>query len=143
MELLCCYSVSYVLAYISGPPTFQPFVPVHYVIVGHSFVLNCTATNDPQSPNKLTFRWFKDVERRRINNKRNQWNITELFDIAEIVTSQLVISDLQVTKHNGTYICGTDNNKKRSYVEQDTVLIVESKFINMSCHLSLYSVFLF
>ena len=135
---MSCVNVSFLCT--SGPPTFQPFDSVHYVIVGHSFVLNCTATNDPQSPNGLTFRWYKDGE--RIDGKRNQWNITERIDTAKIVTSQLVISDLQVTKHNGTYICGADNNRKKSFVEQDSVVIVESKFINVSCHLSLNAIYL-
>jgi len=110
--------------YEPGPPTIQPFDPVHYVIVGHSFVLNCTATNDPQSPNNLTFRWFKDRNKNRIGNK-NQWNITEHVINNITVTSQLVITDLQVTRHNGTYICVVHNNNNTFSIRQRITVVVE------------------
>ena len=123
------YYYNYFAMFTSGPPTFQPFDPVHYVIVGHSFVLNCTATNDPQSPNNLTFRWYKDSNRIRKNNK--QFYTTEHLINPTTVTSQLVISDLQVIKHNGTYICEVHNYNEESFMRQKTVVVVESKFINM------------
>ena len=137
MELLRCYSVSYMLAYISGPPTFQPFDPVHYVIVGHSFVLNCTATNDPQSPNDLTFRWYKD--RKRIGYK-NLWNITEHIINYITITSQLVISDLQMIEHNGTYICEVNNYFRKSSVRQSTIIIVEGKFVSIRYTFIVFSI---
>ena len=122
----------YCRANFIGPPTFQPFDPVHYVIVGHSFVLNCTATNDPQSPNDLTFTWYKGSNKIRKNNK--QFNTTKHLINPTTVTSQLVISDLQVAKHNGTYICEVHNYNEESSVRQKTVVVVESKFIHKIMH---------
>ena len=109
-----------------GPPTVQEFSPVYYVIAGDPFTLNCTATNDPQSPNELRFRWFK--ESTRIDNNPSQWNITELSKDPFTVTSQLVITNLTVDKHNGTYSCRVDNFRIDMAVNQTTAVVIESKF---------------
>ena len=109
-----------------GPPTVQEFHRVYYVIAGDSFTLNCTATNDPQSPNELRFRWFK--ESIRIDNDQSQWNITELSNDPFTVTSQLVITNLTVDKHNGTYSCRVDNFRIDMAVNQTTAVVIESKF---------------
>ena len=110
---------------VPGPPKFQPFDPFHYVIVGHSFVLNCTATNDPQSPKGLTFKWYMDQNKNSIDNN-NQWNITEHVINNITVTSQLVITDLNMTQHNGTYVCEVRNsNNRRSLQRQKTIVVVE------------------
>ena len=127
------YTAVYYCMFELGPPTFQLFDPVHYVIVGHSFVLNCTATNDPQSPNKLTFRWFRNS--RRINNN-NQWNITEHVINNITVTSQLVISNLKVTQRNATFICDVHNNNKASSINQSTTVVVEGINKYVLCHTS-------
>ena len=113
-----------------GPPTFQAFDLVHYVIVNDSFVLNCTATNDPQSPNGLIFRWFiQQLNRNRMRiDKKKQWNITKHVITAVTVTSQLYISVLQMDQHNGTYSCEVDNNKKESFIKQSTSVVVEGKY---------------
>ena len=103
----------------------QVFNPVYYVIAGDSFTLNCTATNDPQSPNELQFRWFKESTR---NDKDSlQWNITELYRDSFTVTSQLVITNLTVDEHNGSYSCRVDNFRVETAVNQNIIVVVESK----------------
>ena len=110
-----------------GPPTLQKFSTAYYVIAGDPFILNCTATNDPQSPNELRFRWFN--ESTRIDNKPTQWNITELSMRNTLtVTSQVVITHLTVEQHNGTYVCSVDNSKGILDVVETTTIIVESEY---------------
>ena len=100
---------------------------MYYVIAGDPFTLNCTATNDPQSPNELRFRQFKGST--RIDNKPSQWNVTELSMRNTLtVTSQIVITHLAVKQHNGTYTCTVDNFKVRAAVYQTTNIIVESEY---------------
>ena len=103
----------------------QPINPVYYFIPGDPFALNCTATNDPQSPNELRFRWFK--ESTRIINDSSRWNITELSQNTLTITSQLSITLLMVEQHNGTYTCFIDNFKIRTAVYQITTIVVESE----------------
>ena len=109
-----------------GPPTLQKFSPVYYVIAGDPFTLNCTATNDPQSPNELRFRWFK--ESTRIDNNQSQWSITKFSSDQLTFTSQLVITNLTVDNHNGTYSCRVDNFRIDMAVNQTTTVVIESKF---------------
>ena len=110
-----------------GPPILHTITPVYYVIAGDSFTLNCTATNDPQSPNELRFRWFK--ESTRIINDISQWNITELSMRNTLtVTSQVVITHLTMKQHNGKYRCFVDNFKTRAAIRQTTTVIVESEY---------------
>jgi len=61
-------------------------------------------------------------------NKRKKWDITKHVIDNSTVTSQLVISDLQVKQHNGTYICEVHNNKVSS-VRQNTIVVVESESV--------------
>ena len=75
----------------------------------------------------MTFRWYKDRTRNRIDN-RNQWNITEHIINNITVTSQLAIANLQVTRHNGTYICDVYNNDRTSSVKERTIVVVEGIF---------------
>ena len=99
---------------------------MYYVIVGNPFTLNCTATNDPQSPNELRFRWFKGSS--KIDNKQAQWNISEITLTNTLtVTSQIIITNLAVEQHNGTFKCSVDNFKPRTDVDQTTIVVVESK----------------
>ena len=109
----------------TGPPILQSIDLVYYVIAGNPFSLNCTATNDVQSPNYLRFRWFK--ESTRIVNDTSQWNITELSLDALTITSKLIVTLLLVEQHNGTYTCFVDNFKIRTAVYQTTTIVVESK----------------
>ena len=104
----------------------QAINPVYYVIAGDPFTLNCTAASDPQSPNKLRFRWFKGLI--RIDNKHSKWTISEItLPNALTITSQIVITNLTVEQHSGTYKCSVDNYKSRTAVDQTTVVVVESK----------------
>ena len=99
---------------------------MYYVIAGDPFTLNCTATNDPQSPNELRFRWFKEYT--RIANNPSQWNITELSVRNGLtITSQIVIQHLTIEQHNGTYTCSVDNFRTITSVNQTTTIIVESE----------------
>ena len=103
----------------------QEFSRVYYVIAGDSFTLNCTATNDPQSPDELRFRWFK--ESIRIDNNQSQWNFNELSSDPFTVTSQLVITNLTVGEHDGVYSCEVDNFKVDNAVTKSTIVVIESK----------------
>ena len=103
----------------------QPINTVYYVIAGDPFTLNCTATNDPQSTNELDFKWFK--ESTRIDNKPSQWTINKIRNILTI-TSQIVITNLTVEQHNGTYKCSVHNFKPKLAVDQTTTVVVESEY---------------
>ena len=110
----------------------QPINPLYYVIAGDPLTLNCTATNDPQSPNNLRFRWFKESTRIN-NNDQLRRTITELsLSNTFTVTSQLVITNLVVEQHNGTYTCSVDNFKIRTSVDQTTLVIIESKLLRIA-----------
>ena len=100
---------------------------MYYVIAGDPFTLNCTATNDPQSDITLRFRWRKKST--RIDNKP-QWNVTKPSSSLKILThtSQLIITNLTVERHNGTYTCSVDNYRGGPNINQITTVIVESKF---------------
>ena len=116
----------------TGPPTLQNFSTVYYVIAGDLFTLNCTATNDPQSNVKLRFKWKKESARIDSNP---QWNITKPSSPIKILTltSQLIITNLTVEQHNGTYTCSVDNYRDGPTVDQIITVVVESKssyFIN-------------
>ena len=126
------YVVTYTLTIVVlvtalGPPTLQEFSRVYHVIAGDPFTLNCTATNDPQSPNELRFRWFKESTRIDIN--QSQWNITELSNDPSTVTSQLIITNLTVGEHDGIYSCAVDNFKVDNAVNQSTIVVIESKLL--------------
>ena len=101
---------------------------MYYVIAGDPFTLNCTATNDPQSPNELRFRWFKQLT--RIDNNPSHWNVTELsMKNTHTVISQIVIQHLTMEHHNGTYICSVDNFRHGVAINQTTNIIVESEYV--------------
>ena len=126
------YYVKLIKLYINftGPPTLQTVSPLYYATTGSLFILNCTATNDPQSLNGLRFRWFKELT--RIDDNPAQWNITEvLLRNTLTVMSQIVITDLIVEQHNGTYTCSVDNYSPRMAVDQITSVIVESEYCFM------------
>ena len=112
---------------IIGSPTLQKFSSrVYYVTAGDPFTLNCTATNDPQSPNELRFRWFKEYT--RIDNKPSQWNVTELsLSNTLTVTSQIIITHLTMEQHSGIYTCFVDNFRSRAAIDQINTIIVESE----------------
>ena len=107
-----------------GPPKLQPIHLTYFVIAGDPFILNCTATNDAESPNNLKFKWFQGST--VINNETSKWSITKLYRNTLTVTSQVVITNLTVDLHNGIYICMVDNNENETAVNQTTNVVVES-----------------
>ena len=107
-----------------GPPKLQPIHLTYFVIAGDPFILNCTATNDAESPNNLKFKWFHGST--VINNETSKWSITKLYRNTLTVTSQVFITNLTVDLHNGIYICMVDNNENETAVNQTTNVVVES-----------------
>ena len=100
-----------------GSPTKQQFDTFYHLIVGDTFSLNCTATDNPNSP-EITFSWY-----------RNNEDITHLTKIVakyksakyRSSTSQLYIEQLDSDKQNGRYICVANNEAIST-----TTVIVES-----------------
>ena len=110
----------YLVIYASlciGPPVVEPFDSVYYAIAGQPFTFNCSAINDDDSPNSLTFVWFKD------NNLINE-NIVQV-KVVNSTTSQLVITQLDPDQHSGQYSCGVYNNEVSDTVYISTSLIIE------------------
>ena len=83
------------------------------------FTLNCIATNDPQSPNKITFEWFKDGIKQNGSSEIKSKVLDES-------TSQLIINKLNSDQHSGRYSCGVYNNQLSNTVYTTTTVIVES-----------------
>ena len=110
-----------------GPPTIQPIStdiagiqpvpPVYYVVAGKQLKLYCRATNDPQSPNKLRFVWYRDST---VVNRQSVITVPDFYSI-------LRFNSLDVSQHNGTYTCNVDNSKLSRAVAQSVVVLVESK----------------
>ena len=118
----------------TGPPIVQPIPSVYYVIAGQAFKLECKATNDPQSPNMLTFRWFKESTAIK-HNTHSEWTIVTIDDGLNY-TYSISTNILNVDQHNGTYTCGVDFLTNRAgifvvdkAINQSTAVIVESKQI--------------
>ena len=80
--------------------------------------MNCTATNDVQSPNNVTFEWFKD------GIKHNDSTIT--IKQLNVNTSQLVIDRPNSDQHNGHYSCGVYNNQSSNIEYTNTTVVIES-----------------
>ena len=97
-----------------GPPALESFDPAYYLIAGHLFTLNCSATNDVTSPKNLTFIWYKG------NNL-----ITEPIRVVSSTTSQLHIPQLDPDQHSGKYSCEVYNNHLSDSVYTSTSLIIE------------------
>ena len=109
----------------TGPPMVQ-LPPVHYFPIGGriSFRLECIATNDPQSPNKLKFKWFKGSN--RIYNRRSGWTIVSYKDNNKFISS-LTTRNRVNQQHNGTYTCSVYDSMITTDISQSTNVIVESK----------------
>ena len=120
------YEISIIdISSFTAHPMLQPVDLAFYVIAGDPFTLNCTATNDVQSPNNLTFKWLQQsIE---ISNDSSRWSINELSRNTLTVTSQVIITNLTVNHHNGTYVCTVHNFEQRTAVNQTTNVIVESQ----------------
>ena len=110
-----------------GPPTVQPISvdsvisPFYYVVAGDQLRLTCHAINDPQSPNMLRFRWYKD------STFINSQSVGRLIVVIPNVNSFIFFENLDVNRDNGTYTCNVDNFELSSAVTQSTVVVVESK----------------
>ena len=100
-----------------GSPTKQQFDAFYHLIDGDTFSLNCTATDNPNSP-EITFSWY-----------RNNEDITHLTKIVakyrtgqyRSSTSQLYIKNVYSEQHGGRYICVANNEAIST-----TTVIVES-----------------
>ena len=108
----------------TGPPTVQPIhaeaqpaSPVYYVIAGNQLTLYCHATNDPQSPSKLQFIWYRDSI---VVNRQSAIIVEGSYSILEF-------NNLDVSQDNGTYTCSVANFELGEAVNQSTIVIVESK----------------
>ena len=102
--------------------------PVYYLAVGKAdFKLECIATIDPQSPNKLKFKWFK--ESTRIYDQQSGLNLVSYRDIDDNnkFISLLSTADRVNQQHNGTYICSVYDSMITTDISQSTNVIVESK----------------
>ncbi|XP_065917231.1 uncharacterized protein [Dysidea avara] len=103
---------------VFGPPKISdPFHSAYYHIIGQQFMLECSATNDNDSPNDITFVWFKD---------------DKLIDSASSMELQISMPDhrlfieyLDPRKHNGNYSCGAYNNEITDSEFTNTTVIVE------------------
>ena len=102
--------------------------PVYYLSTGGriSFKLECIATNDPQSPNWLRFKWFK--ESTRIYNGQSGWISFAYRDTYNHKFISLLTSANRVNQqHNGTYTCSVYDYMITTDISQSTNVIVESK----------------
>ena len=104
----------YVSLYFVGPPVIEQLDSVYYAVAGQSFTLNCSATNDVDSPNNLIFFWLKD-----------ETLINENTIKVSVTGSQLVIPQLDPDQHSGQYSCGVYNNEVSDAVNTSTNLTIE------------------
>ena len=102
---------------IKGLPTFNLLDPFHYLVAGDPFTLNYTAEDDPQSPNRIQFLWYRD--------DIDITNETRVTANNYVYTSQLNIYQLDSDQHSGYYSCVAYNNPSAN-VTSSTTLIVES-----------------
>ena len=113
-----CNSVMYVTISSKGLPTIQQLDPFYYVIAGDTFTLNCTVTDEPQSPDGIKILWYK-----------NSYNITSLTKVIvndSTYTSQLYIEKLDSEQHSGQYMCVAYNSTTNTNATSTTTVIVES-----------------
>jgi len=111
---LCCSA---------GPPKLQLFHPAYHHIIGQQFMLECLAVNDPDSPNNITFDWFKDDEELSKNDSNIEIEIS-------LLNSNLFIKQLDPKDHTGVYSCGAYNNDTSNSVFTNTTLTIESESLS-------------
>ena len=104
--------------------------------VGGRFKLDCIATNDPQSPNVLEFKWFKGSN--RINNDR-YWIIVIFMDYYENnkIISRLFNTNTVDHQLSGRYTCSVYDSMITRDIEQSTNVIIEGKQMLHVCNLIL------
>jgi len=90
-------------------------------------MLECSASNDDDSPNNTAFVWFKDDK---------LLNSTSNIDIQiGMLYSRLSIQQLDPEDHSGIYSCGAYNNRRASdSVFTNTTLTIESKYFILLPH---------
>ena len=93
--------------------------------VGSYFILECIATNDPQSPNRLEFKWFR--ESAIIND--GDWIIVNSVDRLDNnkITSRLITTNKVDHQYNGRYTCSVYDSMIATDIEQSTNVIVEGE----------------
>jgi len=97
----------------------QPLNKAYYGIADNMFTLSCIAFNDLQSPNNVTFEWFKEGIKQNGSTgiKSKMLNVN---------TSQLFISNPNSDLHSGHYSCGVYNNQSSNIEYTNTTVIIES-----------------
>jgi len=83
-------------------------------------MLECLANNDVDSPDNITFIWFKDD---KLLNSTSDINIQ-----TGMLYSKLSIQQLDPENHSGIYSCGAYNNEISDSVFTNTTLTIESKY---------------
>ena len=92
--------------------------------VGRYFRLECIATNDPQSSNILTIKWFKGST--RIENRQSYWRIVEYKYNNRFISILATVNRVN-HRHIGTYTCSARDSMSNTDISQSTNVIVESK----------------
>ena len=82
-------------------------------------MLECSATNDVDSPNNITFMWLKD------DKQLNSNMVTQ----TDLLRSRLFIQQLDPKDHSGNYSCGVYNNKMSDSVFTNTTVTIESELV--------------
>ena len=94
---------------------------------GGSFLLKCIATNDPQSPNMLTFEWFRGLSR-IVDDRRSSWTIVSFMETDDnnkvTFNSRLTMNRVD-HQYSGRYTCSVYDSM--SHIRQSTNVIVEGK----------------
>ena len=109
---------------------------IYYVAVGDTFSLECTATNDPQSPNMLDIRWFKGPI--RIDNNRSYVTAEYRRELSYI--SVIFTIDEVDYQYNGTYTCSIYDSMITT--NKSTTYVVESRQLHTICNFSVTIVIL-
>ena len=84
-------------------------------------MLECLAKNDVDSPNNITFVWFKDAE---LLNSSNSIEIE-----TNLLHSSLFVQQLDPKNHSGNYSCGVYNNEMSDFVFTNTTVTIESELV--------------
>ena len=86
-------------------------------------MLECTAVNDPDSPNNIIFDWFKDDDKLCKNDSNIEIETS-------LSNSNLFIKQLDPKDHTGMYSCGAYNNDTSNSVFTYTTLTIESELLS-------------